>query len=106
MDRASIVVSLAAIVRLHEGDRSPEVNALLDQAGSLAAELAGNPPPSHDLLSQLRSAWGDKLIAEVQLARLRKYERKTRAMKDDEDRWLRLARESDATLSRVLGGAR
>ena len=58
-------------------------------------------------LDDARKAWRDKATAESQLARLRGYRgRPTPGMKDDMNRWSRLLSESDATLRRVLGGAR
>lgn len=58
-------------------------------------------------LMEARKAWRDKATAESQIARLRGYRgRPTPGMKDDLNRWSRLLSESDATLRRVLGGAR
>ncbi len=58
-------------------------------------------------LADARKAWRDKATAESQLARLRGYRgRPTPGMKDDMNRWSRLLSEADATLRRVLGGAR
>lgn len=58
-------------------------------------------------LADARKAWREKATAESQLARLRGYRgRPTPGMKDDMNRWSRLLSEADATLRRVLGGAR
>lgn len=60
-----------------------------------------------EALMHARKAWRDKATAESQLARLRGYRgRPTPGMKDDMNRWSRLLSEADATLRRVLGGAR
>lgn len=74
------------------------------------------PPPSVESvatantvaeLGEARKAWRDKATAESQLARLRGYRgRPTPGMKDDMNSWSRLLSEADATLRRVLGGAR
>lgn len=59
-----------------------------------------------EALMHARKAWRDKATADSQLARLRGYRgRPTPGMRDDMDRWAKLATEADATLRRVLGGA-
>jgi hypothetical protein len=60
---------------------------------------------AEQLLADARRAFRDKARAEGTLARLRTYRHHTPGMKSDADRALRLLRESNETLDRVLGGA-
>lgn len=56
-------------------------------------------------LDEARKAWRDKLAAEAQLARLRRYGRLTPGMKDDQSHHTAVLLNAESTLARVLGGA-
>ncbi|HEY4530896.1 MAG TPA: hypothetical protein VIG97_11340 [Luteimonas sp.] len=56
-------------------------------------------------LGAARQAWRNKISAESQLARLRRYARLTPGMKHDQMQHSRVLSEAEATLRRVLGGA-
>lgn len=57
-------------------------------------------------LAEARAAWRDRIVAEAAVARLRTYSGMNRAMKADLSRWNSLIRQADATLAKILGGAK